>query len=261
MNHLEVAKYWEENADNWTMLARMGADIYRDYVNTPAFFRMLPPVEGLKGLDVGCGEGHNTRLLADKGADVAAFDITGKFLRHAFNSELDNPKGIRFCRASALELPFPDGIFDFATAFMSIMDMPDQGIAFREIHRVLKSGGFLQFSITHPCFVLSSRRNIKDEAGMTVAVELRDYFKQNYGEIEEWIFSNISDELKATLPKFKVPYFDRTLSDWLNTFIRSGFALEEVVEPVPSDEAIEAEHAVRDSRILPHFLIMRGRKG
>jgi trans-aconitate methyltransferase len=41
-----------------------GHDIYRDHLNTPAFFAMLPDVEGLAGLDIGCGEGHNTRLLA-----------------------------------------------------------------------------------------------------------------------------------------------------------------------------------------------------
>ena len=68
MNHREVGRYWDGNADAWTKLARAGYDVYRDYLNTPAFFVMLPNVKGLLGLDIGCGECHNTRLLARRGA-------------------------------------------------------------------------------------------------------------------------------------------------------------------------------------------------
>ena len=67
MNHREVGKIWDENAANWSKLNRMGCDLYRDYVNTPAFLSMLPDVKGLKGLDIGCGEGYNTRQVAKKG--------------------------------------------------------------------------------------------------------------------------------------------------------------------------------------------------
>ncbi len=42
-------------------MARAGYDFYRDQFNTPAFLDLLPEVRGLHGLDVGCGEGYNTR--------------------------------------------------------------------------------------------------------------------------------------------------------------------------------------------------------
>jgi hypothetical protein len=64
MDHREVGKFWNENAKAWTELARAGYDLYRDYLNTPAFLAMLPEVQGLSGVDIGCGEGHNTRLIA-----------------------------------------------------------------------------------------------------------------------------------------------------------------------------------------------------
>ena len=44
---------------------------------------MLPDVNGLAGLDIGCGEGHNTHLLAERGASVTAIDIAGRFVGHA----------------------------------------------------------------------------------------------------------------------------------------------------------------------------------
>jgi hypothetical protein len=48
----------------WTGLLRAGYDHYRDGLSTPAFLEVLPKVEDLSGLDLGCGEGHNTRVEA-----------------------------------------------------------------------------------------------------------------------------------------------------------------------------------------------------
>lgn len=44
MDHEEVGRYWNHNAVAWTKLARAGYDVYRDRLNTPAFFAMLPEV-------------------------------------------------------------------------------------------------------------------------------------------------------------------------------------------------------------------------
>jgi hypothetical protein len=44
MDHEEVGRYWDENADAWTELVRAGYDHYRDGLNTPAFLEMLPEV-------------------------------------------------------------------------------------------------------------------------------------------------------------------------------------------------------------------------
>ena len=60
MNDREAGQLWNENADAWAELARAGYDVYRDHLNTPAFLAMLPNVSGLRGLDIGCGEGHTT---------------------------------------------------------------------------------------------------------------------------------------------------------------------------------------------------------
>ena len=67
----------------WTALTRGGYDVYRDLVNTPAFLAMLPPIEGLLCLDLGCGEGHNTRMLANQGARAVAVDISDSLIEAA----------------------------------------------------------------------------------------------------------------------------------------------------------------------------------
>jgi len=260
MDHRQVRRYWDENADVWTKLARAGYDVYRDYLNTPAFFRMLPEVEGLLGLDLGCGEGHNTRLLAERGARVIALDVSEVFIGHAQRLEDQERRGIKYLVASAVELPFADASFDFMTAFMSLMDIPETDLVLAEVHRVLKPGGFLQFSIPHPCFDTPHRRNLRDEDGRTYAIEVGDYFRNLQGEVEEWLFSAAPPEVREGLPKFKVPRFTRTLSQWLNLLIEAGFLLERIEEPRPDDQTVRECPLIQDAQVVAYFLHIRVRK-
>jgi ubiquinone/menaquinone biosynthesis C-methylase UbiE len=205
MNHEEAGRFWNANADTWTKLARAGYDVYRDYLNTPAFFDMLPEVAGLSGLDLGCGEGYNTRLLAKRGAHMTAIDIVEVFIAHAQQAEAQEPLGIDYQVASAVDLPFADATFDFATGFMSFMDIPETDRVLAEAFRILKPGGFLQFSIAHPCYDTPHRRNLRDEKGVTYAIEVGDYFRNQDGEISEWLFGAAPPHVRQGLPKFKSP--------------------------------------------------------
>lgn len=221
---------------------------------------MLPDVTGLRGLDIGCGEGHNTRLLAKRGATVTAVDISPKFIAHAKQAQADEPLGIDYHVASGTDLPFDDKTFDFATALMSIMDMAGADKAIAEVFRVLKPGGFFQFSITHPCTTTPYRKLIRDDHGWPVALEIGQYFDWDHGHIDQWLFGAAPQEAKAGLPPFRTPRFHRTLSHWLNAIIAVGFTLELVEEPVADDEAVRQCPDVEDTRIAPYFLHLRCRK-
>jgi len=260
MDHTEVGRYWDENAEAWTKLSRAGYDVYRDYLNTPAFLTMLPDVKGHLGLDIGCGEGHNTRLLAERGARVIAIDISTVFIQHAKQLEEQESLGIDYQVASAVELPFADAAFDFTTGFMSFMDIAETGSVIAESYRVLKPGGFLQFSITHPCYDTPHRRNLRDEKGLTFAIEVGGYFENLAGDIAEWLFSAAPQQIKAGLPKFKIPRFTRTISQWLNLLIETGFLLEHISEPRPSDQTVYDCPNIQDTQVVAYFLHVRARK-
>lgn len=260
MDDREVGEYWDGNADAWTKLARAGYDVYRDFLNTPWFFGMLPDVTGLAGLDIGCGEGHNTRLLAKRGAKVTAVDVSPKFIAHAKEAESNEPLGIHYHAASGTDLPFDDEAFDFATAFVSLMDMAEVERALDEVFRTLKPGGFFQFSITHPCTTTPDRKLIKDEHGRPVALRIGRYFEPDDGEIDRWLFGAAPAEEKAGLELFRTPRFHRTLSGWLNAVIDAGFIIERIEEPVADDQAVRQCPDVEDTRIAPYFLHIRCRK-
>jgi hypothetical protein len=143
MDDSEAGRYWGTKCRSVDAPCRQGYDVYRDLLNEPAFLEMLPGVEGLAGLDLGCGEGHNTRLLAKRGARMFAIDVEPAFVRYAREEEQGCPAGIRYAAASAQRLPL------------------------RKACRVLRPGGFLQFSITHPCFDPPHRKLLRDGQGGT----------------------------------------------------------------------------------------------
>ena len=259
-DHSAVGELWNANAEAWTTLTRLGYDKYRDHINTPAFMNMLPDVTGLRGLDVGCGEGHNTRLVAQRGARLTALDIAGRFIRYAQEQEALEPLGITYLHASAVEIPLADASFDFVMATMSMMDVPEQDRAIREVARVLKPGGFFQFSILHPCFMTPRFKWVLDEAGQRVAMECGDYFSQEQGTIEEWIFGSAPDELKERFAKFRIPRFFHTLSTWLNMLCAAGLTIEETAEPFAGDESIAIYPSLAATRVIACFLHLRCRK-
>jgi SAM-dependent methyltransferase len=256
MDDREASLLWEENAEVWTLLARSGWDIFRDHFNTPAFFDLLPNVDGRTGLDIGCGEGHNTRLLTQRGARVYAIDIAPTFVKHAKQAA----GSVEYAIASGQMLPFPAAAFDFVTAFMSLMDLPQPQIALGEAERVLKPGGFLQFSITHPCFDTPHRRRIRDAQGKTIAMEVGGYYQAPDGQIDEWIFHSAPREVTAGLRKFRIPRFQRTIADWLNMSVEAGLVIERVSEPRATDEAAARFPTLQGTQVVPFFLHIRCRK-
>jgi SAM-dependent methyltransferase len=247
---------WEANASVWTELSRAGFDVYRDLVNTPAFLGVLPSVAGLRILDLGCGEGHNTRLLADRDADVVALDVSEQFIRAAADR---GAPGIQHVIGDGAELPFTSSCFDVVTAFMSLMDVADPDRTLQEIVRVLRPGGLLQFSILHPATSTPFRQWIHDEHGRRQALAVGDYFYE--GPIHEtWTFGAAPAEIRAAVRPFEITYARRTLSGWLNAVLSVGLAITAIDEPCAAETTAATHPEVADTRIAPHFLVVQARR-
>ncbi len=248
---------WNANAAAWTELSRAGFDVYRDLVNTPAFFAMLPSVAERSGLDLGCGEGHNTRLLADRSAHIVALDISDTFVAAAAAASVD--RGVRFIIGDGAALPFADGSFDFVTAFMSLMDVRDPESTLREVGRALRPGGFVQFSVVHPLTATSIRQWVNDESGQRAALTIGDYFFE--GELtERWTFGTAPAEVRERHEPFTITYARRTLTGWVNAVVAAGLSIEAIAEPHADEPTARAHPEVADTRIAPYFLIVRARK-
>jgi len=185
-------------------------------------------------LDAGCGEGHNTRIFAQKGAKVTGIDISNGMIRKAKEMESKNPLGIVYEVASFSELKiFNNSSFDMVVSTMALMDAPNYSAAIKEFYRILKEKGGLFFSITHPCFITKGFDWIKDEEGNETKIVAAEYFAEK-GWIETWKFSKAP--IPADTVPFHVPCFPRTLSEYVNLLITNGFKLKKIEEPRPSIE-------------------------
>ncbi len=95
-------------------------------------------------LDVGCGPGVLTALMRELTASVTGVDFSARMIDEARKLYPD----IDFRVANAEELPFPDDEFDLAVVNYCAHHLARPVEAFREIRRVLGSGGRL--TIVHP---------------------------------------------------------------------------------------------------------------
>jgi SAM-dependent methyltransferase len=97
---------------------------------------------GARVLDVGCGSGWATRLLAEHAMNgqVTGIDISDEMIRLARESSGAFPNA-DFEVASAENLPFSDNEFSHAFSMESLYYYSDILKALTEIHRVLRPGG------------------------------------------------------------------------------------------------------------------------
>lgn len=99
-----------------------------------------------KIIDVGGGIGGPARLLASHfGCDVTVVDLTEEYCRagEILTQRTGLQDHVRFCHASALDMPFEDGSFDLAWEQHSSMNIEDKRTLYKEIARVLRPGGHL----------------------------------------------------------------------------------------------------------------------
>src|SRR4029079_3889068 len=132
-----------------------------------------------------------TRLLARAGAEIVALDTSRPFIEAAAS---ESRAGIRFVLGDARILPFGDETFDFVTAFMSLMDVADPETTLREVARVLRPGGFVQFSIAPPLTGTRIRSWVRNDVGEREALAVGDYFHEGF-ITESWTFGTAPEEI------------------------------------------------------------------
>ena len=158
----------------------------------------LPQVAGCRALDLACGSGRYSRLLAEMhAAEVVAVDFCPAMLAQVSTAG-------RVC-ASMMHLPFANGAFDLVVCGLALGHATSIEDWMAEVARVLSVGGALLYSDFHPtaaraglprtfkdqdertwtvphhCYGLESHRKAAAAANLTIEVvsEIRVGFELN----------------------------------------------------------------------------------
>jgi SAM-dependent methyltransferase len=183
---------------------------------TAALLDLTGDVRGMRLLDVACGPGRVARELARRGARVAGLDISAALLAKARVYEQREPLGITYVQGDATARRVLEGqAFDGATCNYGLSDIDNLDGLLASLARLVTAGGWLVFSLLHPCFPGWDR-----DAPSSWPPDL-GYFREGW-----WLASN---------PGFrgKVGSSHRMLSTYLNSLTGHGFVPEQVTEPRP----------------------------
>jgi ubiquinone/menaquinone biosynthesis C-methylase UbiE len=226
---------YERMADLYA--SQLATKPHNAYYERPALLSLLPRLQGLQVLDIGCGPGlYAQHLLTEGAAHITALDVSPRMVQLATERLAGHSAEVRLADVSE-DLPFlADNTMDLAIAPLMIHYLRHLDTVFTEIHRVLKPGGQFIFSTHHP-----------------MAEYPRDSVSGLYFDTEP---------VEQTWGEFGVVrFFRRPLSDITEALSNSGFVLERLIEPKPTEAFREASPKTHE-RLLraPDFMLIRARK-
>ncbi|HET7682346.1 MAG TPA: class I SAM-dependent methyltransferase [Marmoricola sp.] len=176
----------------------------------------LGDVAGCDVLELGCGAGQCSRWVLQHGGRPVGLDVSLRQLQHSRRIDQHLETRVPAVCASAAGLPFGDEAFDVVfSAFGALQFIADADALVMEVARVLRRGGRLAFSITHP-----TRWMFPDDPGAGGLTATQSYWDRTpYVEVD--------DETGRTA------YVEhhRTLGDWVRALSSAGFRLVDLVEP------------------------------
>lgn len=147
----------EEEINNYDVFEGYSAwaETYDDYPNLlleveePIVKSLIPKTEYGKALDVGCGTGRYSKLLAKLGYSVTGVDQSSVMLEKA---KVKVPNA-RFIRGQITNLPLKNESFDIAICALVLTHSKSLNGAISEINRVVRRGGKIILSDQHPLFI------------------------------------------------------------------------------------------------------------
>ncbi len=168
-------------------------EIYEHHAVPAIFARWAPELVELAGvqpgervLDVACGTGVVTRLLADRVGStgrVVGLDLNAGMLAAARAAAV-NPT-IEWLEGNVMSMSLPDATFDAVVCQQGFQFFPDKPLALREMRRVLVSGGRLALSVWRSVEQVPGFRVLQEALARRIVAEVADATRA-YVDDEGW---------------------------------------------------------------------------
>jgi 2-polyprenyl-3-methyl-5-hydroxy-6-metoxy-1,4-benzoquinol methylase len=216
-------------------------------VEKPALFSLAPDLKGKTVLDLGCGYGeHCVGFLNLGAANVVGIDISEKMLEVAKNE--NSAPGIEYLNISMTDISEITEKFDVVFSSLAVHYIEDFDKLVKDVCNILNDGGYFVFSQEHP---------------LTTALTTEDYWtKDADDEILHYNLTTYTQEGERKVSWFVngIVKYHRTFSTIINTLTGAGFKLEQMLEPVPSEDIMNQIPNYKRYIHKPDFLFVKVRK-
>ena len=225
------ASGWDQLASWWDEKQGDEGDLWHRALIDPPLIRLAGEVNGLRVLDLACGNGYLSRRFARQGARVIAVDANAPLIERVRTREEQASSGVTYYVTDAAQLDMlEDGIFDLVICNMALMDIEDAEGAIQEVSRVLKTRGRFIASISHPCFdkVNTSGWDIEFIYPITTIWRKMSHYREIAVDELPWL--KVPGNVVNTLS------YHRPLSWYFRTLRTAGLLVAALEEPEPTEE-------------------------
>jgi len=218
-------------------------------------------VKGKTVLDIACGEGYGTSLLADEALSVKGVDIDSSVIEKA-KRKYTKPN-LNFLLGSTEQIPFVDQSFEVVTSFETIEHTSEHEKMMSEIKRVLKPNGLLIISTP-------DKLNYADKRNHRSPFHIKELYSEQFHELISMYFtyhifmrqlytnaSVITSDNPGMVKMYKGNFEEITVTNLPDSLYLIAFASDKPVEisgfsifdggPTLDDALRQREHIVRNT--------------
>lgn len=222
---------WDQMAEWWDEKLGDEGDLWHRALIDPPLLQLVGQVNGLRVLDLACGNGYLSRRFARQGALVTGVDTNAPLIARVQAREEREQLGIRYHTADAARLEiFVENQFDLVVCNMALMDIEDAATALREVARVLGPQGRFVASLAHPCFdkVKTSGWEIEHIYPTTTIWRKMSGYREIAVDVLPWL--SVAGKVVSTRAHH------RPLSWYFRALRAAGLVVAALEEPEPTEE-------------------------
>jgi SAM-dependent methyltransferase len=209
------------------------ANAYNALYERPALLALLGDLKGKRVLDAGCGAGPLAHAMLARGATVTGLEISESMVKLA-RERLGRQATVHVADLAQPLTMCGDAAFDLVAASLVLHYIEHWEPPLREFRRVLVPGGLLAISTHHPT--------------MDWQLAGGSYF-ETHQITETWSKRGVAAE---------VTFWRRPLIAMIAAFRSTGFAIDDIVEPMPAPECAERfPDAYIELTTAPRYLFFR----